>query len=91
MGLSLEVGRLGGLLKRRLEVIADREWFRSNPEGHLEALAAVSEEIDRSSAVVMGEEGIPSTLKHYLAKRSFEKALVFIESGGASDETFGEH
>jgi hypothetical protein len=39
----------------------------------------------------MGEEGIPSTLKHYLAKRSFEKALVFIESGGASDETFGEH
>ena len=62
-------------------MISDREWYRSDPEGHLRELASISEEIDEVSARMMSAPSIPSELKHYLAKRSFEKALTFIETG----------
>jgi hypothetical protein len=89
MAVSSEAVQLVGCLKKRLEVISDREWYRNDPHGHLKALASVSEEIDRLGGVLMGDRAISPQLKHYLMKRSFDKALIFLETGVADDVQSG--
>lgn len=88
---SSEAVQLIGVFKRRLEIIADREWYRSAPDEHLAALAAVSQEIDRLGGVLMGDNAVSPQLKHYLMKRSFDKALIFLETGVADDVQSGGH
>lgn len=86
MHLSSEAEQLRLRLRERLEIISDRDWYRRDPEGHLKALAGVSEGIDRLSSAVSHEAGVSPELKHYLGKRSFEKALKWLETGSAVDE-----
>ncbi len=78
MSPKREAEELAEWLKKRVGVISDREWYQSDPEGHLRALATVSVEIDRLSLVLMGDTEVSPQLKHYLVKRSFEKALSFL-------------
>ncbi len=72
---------LAGLLRRRLEVIADHAWRDRDPEGHLDALREVSTALDAEAAQVGSVA--PARLRHFLQQRSYEKALDFIgEAGG---------
>lgn len=77
-----------GALRRRLEIIADREWYGRDGDGHLKALMEVSALIEASS------EQLPlplhPQLKHYLERRSYEKALAFLE-GNAPQDTSHAH
>ncbi len=76
-----ELQTLTTLLRRRLEVIADHEWRDRDPEAHLEELKSVSEKI--VAAHQKSAAGLPTRLNHFLTQCSFDKALEFIEQGGA--------
>jgi len=71
---------LATLLRRRKETIADHAFRDRDPAAHLEALKSVSEEILAWHEVHRG--GLPPRLEHFLTNCSFDKALVFLESGG---------
>lgn len=72
-------------LRRRMAVVADRGWYERDADSHLDALAEASREIDRSSEVVLRDTTASEKLKHYLVKKSYTKALQFIETGEASE------
>ena len=72
---------LAQALRERLAVIRDKESRRDHAK-HIDRLRAVSEKIDRL------QESLPSSidprLKHYLDRKSYDKALEYLEdySGG---------
>jgi len=77
---------LASALRERLEIITDEESRRDVPR-HMARLQAVSERIEAL------QNGLPATtdprLKHFLERRSYDKALEWIEgsdhaSGGTS-------
>jgi hypothetical protein len=77
---SLESLRaLAAALRERLSIISD-ETSRSDPAKHMARLQAVSEKIEALQAA------LPSTidprLRHYLERRSYDKALEWIEDQG---------
>ncbi len=68
---------LAQALRERLAVIRDEE-SRSDEAKHIARLRAVSEKIDRL------QESLPAStdpwLKHYLERKSYDKALEFLEA-----------
>jgi hypothetical protein len=68
---------LAAALRRRLDVIADRELFQRDPQAHLEALKTASQQIDQRAAELPSP--IATELAHYLHRASFAKALAWIE------------
>jgi hypothetical protein len=68
---------LAAALRERRAIIAD-EVSRSDPERHLEKLAAVSEKILTLERLL--PQPIDSRLAHYLARCSYDKALETLES-----------
>jgi hypothetical protein len=69
---------LAEALRERLAIIRD-EQSRRDEAKHIARLRAVSEEIDR-----LQESLPPSTdprLKHYLERKSYDKALEYLEGG----------
>ena len=68
---------LAALLRQRLAVIADREWYARDAAGHLAALQSVSEAIE--AAVRVLPRPVDSQLAHYLERRSYDKALAFLD------------
>jgi hypothetical protein len=64
-------------LRERLAIIDDEE-SRRNESSHLARLQAVSEKIDRLQAAL--PPPIDPQLVHYLQRRSYNKALEFIEN-----------
>ena len=70
-------GQLIDLLRHRVAIIANHPWRDRDPAGHLDALKSVSEEIvawtDTHHAT------LDPQLRHYLAKASFQKALIHLE------------
>jgi len=73
---------LAEALRERLAVIADHTHRNSDQFGHLQRLIDVSGRIDALISSVLTQELDPQ-LRHYLEKKSYEKALAWIESGGA--------
>ena len=72
---------LADALKKRLALVADREFYRRDPAAHLAQLQAISERIN-----ALAEDLPPGTdpqFAHYLQRCSFDKALAFIEAGRA--------
>lgn len=63
-------------LRERLTIIHD-EKSRRDEEKHTERLRAVSEKIDKLAAAL--SRPIDPRLAHYLQRRSYDKALEFIE------------
>ena len=61
------------LLKNRLNIIADHTFRDRDPEAHLEALKAVSQEIDSYAETHRSE--LDARLRHYLSNSSYQKAL----------------
>ena len=69
---------LAEALRERLAVIADHAHRDRDAAGHLERLIEVSSRIDALSAALPAEELDPQFL-HYLERRSYDKALAWIE------------
>jgi len=72
---------LAAALRERLAIIRDQE-SRRDAQAHLARLQAVSEKIDRLQAAL--PQPIDPRLAHYLQRRSYDKALEFLEGRGDS-------
>jgi hypothetical protein len=70
---------LAQALRERLSVIRD-EQSRRDEATHMARLRAVSEKIDRLQAVL--PQPVDPRLAHYLQRRSYDKALEFLEGKG---------
>jgi hypothetical protein len=67
---------LTAALRERLAIIAD-ESSRRDEQTHIARLRAVSEKIESLQAAL--PQPIDPRLAHYLDRRSYDKALAFIE------------
>ncbi len=64
-------------LRERLAIIHDEE-SRRDEEKHMARLRVISEKIDKLAAAL--PRPIDPRLAHYLQRRSYDKALEFLES-----------
>ena len=71
---------LAGALRARLALIGDRALRESDPRGHLAQLQEVSERIDALRARL--PVNTHPQLRHYFDRRSYDKALEWIERDG---------
>jgi hypothetical protein len=79
-----DLADLAHALRERLAVIRD-EQSRRDEASHIARLRAVSEKIDRLQESLT--PSINPQLKHYLDRKSYEKALEYLENikaGGAT-------
>lgn len=76
-----DLNALAGALRERLSVIADHTHRDRDQEGHLQRLVEVSGRIE-ALAAALPPSLIDPQLRHYLERRSYDKALAWIESGG---------
>ena len=72
---------LAAALRERLAIIHD-EKSQQNAETHMARLRAISEKIDRLQAAL--PRPIDPQLAHYLQRRSYDKALEFLETAAPS-------
>ena len=77
---QLSLTLLAGALRERLTVIADHDHRDRDQPGHLRRLSEASERIDALIAALPSAELDPQ-FRHYLEKRSYDKALAWIEGG----------
>ena len=70
------VANLRDALRERLEIIQDEE-SRTDEAKHIARLRAVSEKIDKLQAAL--PQPVDPRLAHYLQRRSYDKALEFLE------------
>jgi len=63
-------------LRERLAIVHDEE-SRRDTETHMARLSAISEKIDKLQAAL--PHPIDPQLAHYLQRRSYDKALEFLE------------
>ena len=66
-------------LRERLAIIHDEE-SRREEEKHIARLRVISEKIDKLQAAL--PHPIDPRLKHYLQRKSYDKALDFLEGRG---------
>jgi hypothetical protein len=76
MPMEKAVTDLKEALRERLAIIRDEE-SRRNEAKHIERLRAVSEKIDKLQAAL--PRPIDPQLAHYLQRKSYDKALQFLE------------
>lgn len=70
---------LAGALRERLAIIQDDESRRDQAK-HMERLRTISEKIDQLQAAL--PQPVDPRLAHYLQRKSYDKALEFLEHGG---------
>ena len=66
-------------LRERLKIISD-ESSRRDPDPHVKRLRQISERIETLAAAL--PQPIPPRLAHFLDRRSYDKALEFLEGRG---------
>lgn len=76
--MAHELVPLAASLRERLEVIADHSHRDRDQAGHLARLVEVSGRIDSLIADLPAKELDP-VFRHYLERRSYDKALAWIE------------
>jgi hypothetical protein len=69
-------------LLNRLDVVADRELYQRDPAGHLAALRSAAEELDKLLKQLPGDA--PPTLRHYLERQSYVKAVEFLRENSCA-------
>jgi hypothetical protein len=67
---------LAEALRERVQIISD-EASRRVPDQHVKRLREISERIETLAAAL--PQPIPSRLVHFLDRRSYDKALEFLE------------
>jgi hypothetical protein len=72
---------LAKALRERLAIIRDEE-SRRDPKAHMARLQAVSDQIDKLQAAL--PRPLDPQLAHYLERRSYDKALEFLEGRAPS-------
>ena len=72
---------LASALRERLAIIGD-EKSRRDPEKHMARLRAISEKIDNLAAAL--PKRIDPQLAHFLQRKSYDKALEFLEGAAPS-------
>lgn len=72
---------LSSSLSERLRLIADHEFRDRDPVAHLKKLQEVSEAIEYWEKVLLSEGNVDPKLKHYLERRSYDKALAHCKFG----------
>jgi hypothetical protein len=77
--MTEEESELAEALRERLKIISD-EASRRDPDQHVRRLREISERIETSAAAL--PQPIPPRLAHFLTRRSYDKALEFLCSGG---------
>jgi hypothetical protein len=70
---------LAAALRARLQIISD-ETSRRNPDQHMARLRGISDRIESLAAAL--PQPIPPRLVHFLDRRSYDKALDFLEGRG---------
>ena len=78
------VVNLAAALRERLIVIRD-EKSRRDEAKHIARLRAVSERIDKLQAAL--PQPVDPRLAHYLQRRSYDKALEYLEAAPSRDGT----
>ena len=68
---------LADALRERLKIISDEEG-RRDPEQHVKRLREISDRIETLAATL--PQPIPPRLAHFLDRRSYDKALEFLEA-----------
>ncbi len=68
-------------LRERLRLIADHELRDRDPATHLRKLQEISEGIEQCEAALSSSKVDPK-LRHYLERRSYDKALAWLEDHG---------
>ena len=68
---------LTAALRERLAIIGDAK-SRCDPEAHTARLRAISEKIEKLEAAL--PKPIDSQLAHFLQRKSYDKALEFLEN-----------
>lgn len=71
------LAELAATLRERLAIVAEEE-SRRDPERHIARLRDVSERLERIEAKL--PSNINPQLRHFLQRRSYSKALDFIEA-----------
>ena len=77
--MTREEQELAVALRERLKIISD-ETSRRDPDQHIARLREISDRIQSLSAAL--PQPIPPRLAHFLDRRSYDKALEFLCSGG---------
>lgn len=72
-----ESAELATALRERRSIVVD-EASRLNPAVHMARLRAISEEIERLELSL--PKPVPEQLAHFLQRRSYDKALSFLEN-----------
>ena len=70
---------LAEALRERLKIISD-ETSRRDPDQHVKRLQEISKRIETLAAAL--PQPAPSRLAHFLERRSYDKALEFLEGRG---------
>ena len=78
------VADLRDALRERLAIIQDEE-SRRDVNTHIARLRAVSEKIDKLQAAL--PQPVDPRLAHYLQRRSYDKALEYLEAAPSRDRT----
>jgi hypothetical protein len=77
--MTREAYELAEALRERLRIISD-ESSRGNPDQHMARLHEISDRIESLAAAL--PQPIPPRLAHFLDRRSYDKALDFLEGRG---------
>jgi hypothetical protein len=79
-----DLANLGDALRERLAIIRDQE-SRRDEEKHIARLRAVSEKIEQLQELL--PRSTDPRLKHYLERKSYDKALEHLEATCATKGT----
>jgi len=75
---------LAAALRERLAIISDED-SRRDPEKHTARLRAVSEKIENLAVAL--PKPIDPQLAHFLQRKSYDKALEFMEGNARANQT----
>lgn len=75
--MTREAYELAEALRERLRIVSD-ESSRRNPDQHMARLHEISDRIESLAAAL--PQPIPPRLAHFLDRRSYDKALDFLEA-----------
>jgi len=76
--MTMDLTALHSAVRKRLEVVADHELRDSDPKAHLDALMSAAATLE--SLVRDLPPDCDPTLRHYLERQSYMKALAWLDA-----------